>query len=91
MSATETIHVRLNYPLEQVKNPVLYHLIRDFHLIPSLRRAQVDSHNGGWLSLKLEGTPHALEAGKTYLQEQGIQVTLLQNENFWESGDDWVI
>jgi hypothetical protein len=91
MSTTETIHVRLDYPLEQVKTPVLYYLIREFQLIPSLRRARVNSHEGGWISLELEGTPQNLEAGQTYLREQGIKVSLLGNEHFWESGDEWVI
>ena len=71
----ETIRVQLNYPLERVKEPVLYHLVMDYGLIPNIRRANIDVHTGGFIVLELTGEPNALERGKKFLEDVGITVT----------------
>lgn len=71
----ETVRVQLNYPLEQVKQPILYHLVMDYGLIPNIRRANIDVHTGGFIALELTGEKEALDRGLKYLEESGVIVS----------------
>src|ERR1051325_3913112 len=71
----ETIRVQLNYPLEQVKEPVLYHLVMDYGLIPNIRRANIDVHTGGYIVLELSGEKPDLERGLRFLESCGISIS----------------
>lgn len=75
MSGKETIRVQLSYPLERVKEPILYHLVMDYGLIPNIRRANIDIHIGGFIVLELTGDSDALERAKQFLEGCGITVT----------------
>ena len=52
MPETEHLRVQLDYPLEQVKEPIIYHLVTEFRLIPNIRRANIDVHTGGMMVLE---------------------------------------
>jgi L-aspartate semialdehyde sulfurtransferase ferredoxin len=71
----ETIRVQLNYPLEQVKEPVLYHLVMDYGIVPNVRRANIDVHTGGFIVLELTGEKDSLDRGIQFLEKCGITVT----------------
>jgi ABC-type methionine transport system ATPase subunit len=73
----ETIRVQLNYPLERVKEPILYHLVMDFGLIPNIRRANIDVHTGGFIFLELSGEKEALDRGLKWLEQIGITVSAI--------------
>ncbi|HZO88548.1 MAG TPA: NIL domain-containing protein [Chthonomonadaceae bacterium] len=83
MAETESIRVQLDYPLERVTQPIIYHLVTDYHLIPNIRRANIDSHAGGMMVLQIEGTRADLEAGMDYLRRLGITVTEVGLEQPW--------
>ena len=59
--ATRRVH--LDYPIDRVKEPILYHLVMDFGLIPNVYRANINVHTGGYLELELTGEPEAMERG----------------------------
>lgn len=80
---TESIRVQLDYPLEQVTQPIIYHLVVDYRLIPNIRRANIDSHIGGMMVLELEGTREDLEAGVAYLRGLGIEITDVGTGTSW--------
>ncbi len=75
----ETVHIRLDYPLNHVKEPIIYHLVKDYHLIPNVYKANIDVHTGGMLVLTLEGHPEQVQAGIAFLRGLGIQTTILEN------------
>ena len=83
MPEPEHLRVQLDYPLEQVKEPIIYHLVTEFRLIPNIRRANIDSHTGGMLVLEMEGMRPDLEAGMEYLRGLGITVTEIGSEQSW--------
>src|SRR5689334_16770983 len=72
---TETIRVQFNYPLDRVKEPILYRLVADYGLIPNVRRANIDVHIGGFIQLDLTGEPRQLAAGIDWLKSCGITIT----------------
>ena len=83
MSATQHIRVQLDYPLEQVKEPIIYHLVTDYRLIPNIRRANIDVHTGGMLVLEIEGEELDLQDGISFLRSLNITVTEIGTEQPW--------
>ena len=77
------IRVKLDYPLDRVKEPIIYHLVTDYRLIPDIRRANIDVHSGGFIMLEIEGEPDDLEAGQEFLRRIGITVTPVGIDESW--------
>ena len=75
MPETQSLRVQLDYPLAHVKEPILYHLVTDYQLVPNIRRANIDVHTGGMLVLQLKGEPANVQAGLEFLRGLGITVT----------------
>src|SRR2546425_11264880 len=67
------IRVRLTFPPELIQQPIVYHLVKDFDLIPNIRRAEVKA-DYGWMALELEGDEGALERAVAWLKGRGVQV-----------------
>ena len=82
---TETLRVQFNFPLEQIKKPVIWHLAHDFGLMFSIRRANIDVHAGGFTVLELSGPRPKLEAGLQWVREQGVEVSAIG----YEGTDEW--
>lgn len=83
MAEQESIRVQLDYPLEQVREPIIYHLVTDYRLVPNIRRANIDVHTGGMMVLQLDGIRDDLEAGVAFLRRLGITVTDVGAEQPW--------
>ncbi len=83
MAQNEHIRVQLDYPLEQVKEPIIYHLVTDYRLIPNIRRANIDVHTGGMMVLEIEGTRADLDAGLDFLRGLNIAVNEIGLESAW--------
>ena len=83
MAEHETTRVKLDYPLEQVKEPIIYHLVTDYRLVPNIRRANIDHNAGGMMILEIEGDPDDLEEGMDFLRRLGITVTPVGQEQSW--------
>lgn len=77
MSETKTLRVQLNYPADRVDNPVLYHLIKEYELIPDIRRGDYDTKTGGFLVVELRGDEERLEAALEWLELSEITVQRL--------------
>jgi len=84
LSATKQVRVQLDYPLEQVKEPIIYHLVTDYRLIPNIRRANIDVHTGGMLVLELIGEDQDLKDGVEFLRGLGITVTSVGTVESWD-------
>jgi len=83
MAETQHIRVKLDYPLEHVAEPIIYHLVTDYSLIPNIRRANIDAHIGGTLILELEGFQENLDAGIEFLRGLNISVEVVGSEQPW--------
>jgi L-aspartate semialdehyde sulfurtransferase ferredoxin len=74
-----TRKVMLKYPERLIQEPVLFRMVRQFDVMPNIRRARV-TDTVGEIALELEGSPENLERGVRYLQEQGVQVEPLEGD-----------
>ena len=70
------VRVRLTFPEELVRLPILSRLVRDFEVEPNIRRADVEE-DGGWIVCEIGGDPPALDAALAWLRGQGVGVDLL--------------
>lgn len=73
------MRVRLTYPPELVQKPVIYQLVKDFDIVPNIRRADVGADHG-WIVLEMEGAEERLEQGVAWLKQQGINVDPIERD-----------
>ncbi len=66
--------VKFTFDGDQVKEPVIYRLGKDFPIITNIRRAQVEGESG-WVVLELEGDLQSINEGLDWVREQGVEVT----------------
>jgi len=78
------ITVSLVYPPQMTEKPVISELVRDFNITFSILRAEVQPGRGR-LTLALTGGAEDLQKGLTYLENQGIQVSVLNRNIIWNS------
>ena len=65
--------VYLTYPKEQVKEPLLYYVGKNFNVMTNIRQASV-SDKIGLVALELEGEPEEIEKAIQFFIEKGVKV-----------------
>ena len=73
------MRVRLTFPTELIQQPIVYHLVKDFAIVPNIRRADVRADHG-WMVLELEAPHDKLELGVAWLRKQGITVDPIERD-----------
>jgi ABC-type methionine transport system ATPase subunit len=72
------LRVKLTFPEQLIKEPVIYNLAKKFNVITNIRRANVEQ-KVGWVVLEMDGTESDLENGLRYLDEVGVEVEQLDS------------
>jgi hypothetical protein len=70
------VRVKLTFPDDLVRRPFMAQLVRDHHVEPNIRRANVDEHEG-WIVCELGGEPAAVDEALAWLRAEGVRVDLL--------------
>jgi ferredoxin len=65
----------LTFPPRQSLKPVIYHLVRDYDLVPNILRAQIQPGQEGRMLLEVTGRKEAFAAGIEFLEDQGLTVS----------------
>jgi len=68
--------VRLTFPPELVRLPVIGQLVRRFDVLPNIRRADV-SDDLGWIVCELDGDADAIARAVAWMEEIGVDVDRL--------------
>jgi len=77
--------VVLTFPAELTEKPLTYRLVRDFDLKINILRAQIKPGEEGKLVIEVEnGSQEQVDAGLTFLEENGVHVELLRKEISWD-------
>ncbi len=74
-----TKRVKLTFPQELIKEPVIFTMAKKFDVMPNIRRAKVTG-NVGEVVLELEGAEGKLEEGIKYLKERGVKVEAAEGD-----------
>ena len=73
------MRVRLTFPQDLIKEPVLFTMAKQFNVMPNIRRARV-TETVGEMVLELEGEEASLQKGVGFLKEKGIEVELVEGD-----------
>jgi len=68
--------VRLTFPEHLIKQPLLGRLVREFDVLPNIRRANVED-TFGWIVCELGGEQDAVDRALAWLEAAGVQVDRL--------------
>ena len=74
-----TKRIKLTFPQELIKEPVIFMMAKQFDVMPNIRRAKV-TDSVGEVVLELEGSDQALEAGIAYLKDRGVRIEPIEGE-----------
>lgn len=70
--------VRLTFPADLVRQPVIGQLAVRFGVMPNIRRADV-SDDVGWVICELDGEAHAVAEAIAWMEEIGVDVDQLDH------------
>ena len=65
--------VRFTFPEQLIKEPLIYNLGREFHVITNVRMADVDETTG-WVVLELDGDVGEIDRSLAWAQAKGVRV-----------------
>lgn len=71
--------VRLTFPQELIKEPVIFRMAKKYDIMPNIRRARVTEEVGEMI-LELDGKEENLEKGIKSLKRQGLEVELIEGD-----------
>ncbi len=71
--------IKLTFPQQLIKEPVIFSMAKRFDVMPNIRRARV-TETVGEMVLELEGTEENLGKGIQSLRDQGIDVELVEGD-----------
>jgi len=74
-----TRRIKLTFPQDLIKEPVIFTMAKKFDVMPNIRRAKV-TESAGEVILELEGSEQMLEEGIAYLKERGVKVDPLEGD-----------
>src|SRR5436305_13625940 len=66
----------LTFPEHLIKQPLMGRLVREFDVLPNIRRANIED-TVGWIVCELAGEPAAVEQAQAWLGQAGVQVDRL--------------
>jgi hypothetical protein len=71
--------VQLTFPPSLIKEPILYHLVKDFDIVINIRRADVKAELG-WVILEMDASEETLARGVAWLKSRGVQVDPIESD-----------
>ena len=70
------VRVRLTFPEPLITEPVIGRMVRQFDVLPNIRRANIED-TLGWMVCEIAGDREELERAIAWLSETGVQVDRL--------------
>ena len=76
----------LSFPQAVVRQPVTYHLVKDYNWIVNILRARVTPNQSekGMLVVEAQGTREDLDGGLDYLSRIGVHYEPLDHDVIWD-------
>ncbi len=73
------MRVRLTFPQQLIKEPVIFTMAKKFDIMPNIRRARV-TDTVGEMILELDGDEGNIEKGIQSIKDQGIVVEMIEGD-----------
>jgi ABC-type methionine transport system ATPase subunit len=71
--------IKLTFPQDLIKEPVIFTMAKKYNIIPNIRRARV-TETVGEMILELDGSDENVEKGIESLKHQGVAVELVEGD-----------
>jgi ABC-type methionine transport system ATPase subunit len=71
--------VRLTFPQNLIKEPVIFTMAKEYDIMPNIRRARV-TETVGEMVLELEGSEENLQKGIESLRQKGVEVEFVEGD-----------
>jgi ABC-type methionine transport system ATPase subunit len=68
-----SLKVRITFPEEKIKEPIIYQIGKDYNVVTNIRRADV-TEKTGWVDLELIGETKEVERAVAELKKKGVKV-----------------
>jgi ABC-type methionine transport system ATPase subunit len=72
------LRVKLTFPENLIREPIVGRMVREFDVMPNIRRASVEEHVG-WMICELDGDADRVEEALSWLSGVGVQVDRLSD------------
>ena len=79
MTHPDTLRLFVSFPETLVNRPLIYEIIKEFDVVPNIRRANVEGHSG-WVILEVNGSEDQLDAAVRYLEGLGCTVNRMEGD-----------
>ena len=76
LGAVTNLRVKLTFPEQLIKQPLMGRLVREFDVLPNLRRANIED-DVGWIVCELAGERESVEKALSWLVDAGVAVDRL--------------
>lgn len=76
LGAVTNLRVKLTFPEQLIKQPLMGRLVREFDVLPNIRRANIED-DVGWIVCELAGERESVEKALTWLVDAGVAVDRL--------------
>ena len=76
LGAVTNVRVKLTFPEQLIKQPLMGRLVREFDVLPNIRRANIED-DVGWIVCELAGERESVERALSWLVEAGVAVDRL--------------
>ena len=73
----------LKFPSSLINEPIVFRLVKDFDLMINILRASISPDEAGHAVIELDGSREAIEQGRQYLENCGIEVQSLAQDVRW--------
>jgi ABC-type methionine transport system ATPase subunit len=73
-----TKRVKLTFPKDLIKEPVIFTMAKKFDVMPNIRSARV-TESMGVIVLELEGPEQSIDEGIAHLRERGVTVEAVES------------
>ena len=71
--STISQRVKFTFQIEDVKDPIIYNLGKNFDLITNIRRADINDEVG-WVILEVQGEENSVTNGLEWITSLGVRV-----------------
>ena len=69
----------VSFPEELVDRPMIYEIVKKYDVVPNIRRAGIEAHEG-WVILELIGPIEQRDAAIAYLEGIGCTVNRMEGD-----------
>jgi hypothetical protein len=76
---SDSVRLYVSFPEELVDRPMVYEIVKQYDVVPNIRRAGIEAHEG-WVILELTGPADKRDAAVRYLEDVGCTVNRMEGD-----------